>query len=145
MRAESKQNYTTYGAYNFGHPWCYLLGNSVLTPKQIQQSVRSSSYRGYRQDEVLAASNRCEPKRSQLLREIRQQIIDELGKDISRYRKCVFELRRYWEQHGIPENPTCCDDIHVAVSLKHNHIYNGFAHLALRDELPAQQGDLFGL
>ena len=67
----------------------------------------------------------------------------ELTKDISRYRQCVFQLRKLKDAEDIPETPSCCSDIHVAMSLKHNHIYNGFAHLALLDELPAQQGDLF--
>jgi len=36
-----------------------------------------------------------------------------------------------------------CDDIHVSMSLKHAHIYNGFAHLNTLDNLPNRQCDFF--
>ena len=145
MKTATKSEGKSVGGYNAGHPWYYLLGNPVLLPSQIRAMAYASQYRGYYHDEIMAASNRPEPKRSQLLRDIRRQVVTELGKDISRYRKRIFELRKYQQRRGISKSLSCCDDIHVAVSLKHNHIYNGFAHLALLDELPDQQGDLFGV
>jgi leucine dehydrogenase len=36
------------------------------------------------------------------------------------------------------------EGVHVAISLKHNHLVNDFAHLVWLDELITRQGDLFG-
>ena len=36
-----------------------------------------------------------------------------------------------------------CNDIHTALSLKHNHLVNNFAHLITLDELLTKQMDLF--
>lgn len=133
------------GGYHSGHPWYYLLGNRVLTPKQIRDDAKASSYRGYRADDIRAAIRKPEPQRSEFIRKIRMEVMADLRKDITRYRQCAVELHAYRREHGVEAFPRSCDDVHVAISLKRNHIYNGFAHLALLDELPAQQGDLFGL
>lgn len=144
MAENFKERYSHRG-YNAGHPWYYLLGGKVLTPKEIRESVIAGSYRGYRADDIRTVANKCEPKRSEALRNIRQEVMRELKTDIARYRQCVFQLHEYRRAtDGLPV-PNVCADVHTAVSLKHNHIVNGFAHLALLDELPAQQGDLFGL
>jgi len=91
----------------------------------------------------LAAAQKPEPHRSAALRKLRHKHLEELKSDISRYRCVVFELNQHRKEHGIPQNPKCAEDVHVSVSLKHSHIYNGFAHLLCIDELPEQQGELF--
>lgn len=132
------------GGYNAGHPWYYLLGNPVLSLKQIREKAIAGDHRGYMSDDIDAAAQKAEPHRSIALRKFRFAILKQLANDISLYRKCVFNLCTYQYREGIDPSPSICDDIHVAVSLKHNHIYNNFAHLAFLDELPNHQGDLFG-
>jgi len=141
---ESTRNTQIIGGFCSGHPWYYLLGNPVLTPKQIKEEAKASTYRGYRQEEIEAAAAKPEPQRSEALRSIRQRLWDELRKDISGYRQCALQLHRHHEKNGFDPSPTVCDDVHTNICLKHNHIYNGFAHLAFLDELPEQQ-DLFDL
>ncbi|MCP4935070.1 MAG: hypothetical protein GY927_12910 [bacterium] len=99
--------------------------------------------RPYLEEEILAASNREEPKRSEALRKIRSNVMGDLARDISAYRHCACELHAYRQKYDGAGNPVSCDDIHVSMSLKHNQIYNRFAHLACLDELPELQGDLF--
>jgi len=139
-----RKNVKFIGGYDAGHPWYYLLGNPVLSLKQIRNKAIAGAYRGYMSDDIHLAARKAEPQRSIALRKFRLAILEQLANDISHYRKCVFNLRTYQDREGINPNPSICDDIHVAVSLKHNHIYNDFAHLACLDELPNQQGDLFG-
>lgn len=143
--ADNDKKPHTHCGYNAGHPWYYLLGGKVLTPKEIRDYVLANSYRGYRADDIRAIANRCEPQRSEAIRKIRMETLRELKADISRYRQCVFQLHEYRRAtDGLPV-PNVCVDVHTAVGLKQSHIINGFAHLALLDELPAQQGDLFAL
>ena len=118
----------TCGGYHAGHPWYYLLGGVVPTPKQIRNEVVGSGYRGYMAEDIDIAAKRAEPKRSEALRnKIRAKVLDGLRSDISRYRQVAFKL------HEHPRiSATCgkevisCDNIHTAMSLKHAHIYNGF-------------------
>jgi hypothetical protein len=70
---------------------------------------------------------------------LRHQVIASLRLDLARYRKVVTDLRSYRSDDARAE----CRDVHVAVSLKHNHLYNDFAHLAWIDDLLAVQRDLF--
>jgi len=134
---------TTHCGHGAGHPWYYLLGGAVLTPRQIKEKVRRSDYGGYLADEIAAADRKPEPQRSQALRNLRARAMDELRRDISGYRRRALELHRYRAANPLPERPTCCADIHTNVSLKHNHVVNDFAHLITIDALLNQQGDLF--
>ena len=126
------------GGYCAGHPWFYVRGNKVLTPKQIKQDVMVSNYRGYWKDEILAIDKQTEPKRTEKLNKLRQEILQDLKLDISRYRQCALELHRFRKAYGQSYNPVSCDDIHTSIGLVHNHIYNRFAHLILLDELDTQ-------
>ena len=134
----------THGGYSAGHPWYYLLGGVVLSPKQIREATRQSSYQGYARNDIHAADRKAEPKRSATLRQYREKFEADLKQDLRFYRRMALTLHRYRKQRGIAETPVCSDDIHMAMSLKHNHLVNGFAHLILIDELLNQQGDLFG-
>jgi len=47
-------------------------------------------------------------------------------------------------QQSVDSGETACTDIHTGISLKHNHLYNDFAHLLTLDNLLSKQPDLFG-
>ena len=136
---------TTSRAYGAGHPWYYLLGGAVLTPKQIKGNVICSGYNGYLGGEIEAADRKTEPQRSQALKRFRARAMEELKRNISVYRRRTLELHRYRAANPLPDRPTCCADIHTNISLKHNHLVNDFAHLITIDALLEVQGDLFGL
>ncbi len=129
--------------YEPSHPWHYLLGGKTLTPKQIRDSARTSGGMGWRQEELEKLDAKTEPQRSQGLRQLRATVLPELRTNLSRYRQVVLKLHRYR-----PEEPTkesfVCNDIHVSVSLKHNHLFGDFAHLLTIDDMLARQPDLFG-
>lgn len=127
--------------YAPSHPWYYLLGGDILKPSAILAEVKTSGYRGYLSSQIEKSANKSEPQRSIELRKLDNESRSALFSDISRYRECVRELRLIREQHN--ENRTECLDIHVSISLKHNHIYNDFAHLIRLDELLSEQPDLF--
>ncbi len=131
--------------YSSGHPWYYHLGGRPLFPKQIREETRAGGYRGYAQDDIADADRLAEPKRSQSLRAFQAQFTDDLRRDLSRYRQCVRNLRLYRMKHAGDALEPVCDGVHVAVSLKHNHLVNDFAHLIWLDELLSRQRDLFDL
>jgi hypothetical protein len=130
--------------YNPGHPWYYVLGGPVLLPSEICLAVKQSGYTGYRTD-IEETDKKGEPYRSAELRCIRDDVLMSFWQDISRYRKVVRSLHYYRKTaEPLQEQPKCAD-IYVSVSLKHNHLYNDFAHLLRLDELLSRQLDLFDL
>lgn len=131
--------------YSSGHSWYYLLGGAVLSPKQIREETRQSRYRGYAKDDIFAADNKPEPQRSAALRQLRATFEVKLKEDMAIYRNRVLAMHRHRKDHGAPQNPSCSEDVHMAVMLKHNHLVNGFAHLVLIEGLLNKQGDLFGI
>lgn len=131
--------------YSSGHPWYFLLGGPIQTPKQIRSEVIAGDYFGYRNGEFEKAAAKHEPKRSRDLRRLRDEIKLELKKDISRYRALACQIRKDRTDNPLTERPTSCDDVHIAIALKRNHIFNGFAHLNGLDRIPVQQADLFDL
>ncbi|WOF72778.1 hypothetical protein QMT40_000400 [Parvibaculaceae bacterium PLY_AMNH_Bact1] len=128
--------------YSPGHPWYYLLGGTPPLPKQIMRKVKERGYRGYRQHCIEEAAAKTEPARSAALRAIREEARKSLFDNLSRYRQVARELRFHREAGGIRQG--VCSDVHQSVCLKHNHIYNDFAHLIWLDELLSEQRDLFG-
>lgn len=130
--------------YDSGHPWYYLLGGAILPPKQIREDVRQSGYRGYLAKEIAAANAKPEPQRSRALRKLRARVCEDLAQDISGYRRRALQLHRYRATHPVPDHPKCSEDIHVNIALKHNHIFNDFAHIITIDALLSVQTDLFG-
>lgn len=64
-----------------------------MSLKEIRESARASGYKGYRADAIAKADKLHEPRRSQVLREIREQAKRELNNDVSLYRK----LRGNWQ------------------------------------------------
>lgn len=130
--------------YSAGHPWYYLLGGTVPTLKEIRDEAIASGYKGYLAADIEAIGRKQEPQRSAAIKAIRQKLEDDLRKDISKYRECARELRTNRESDAGAKQPIC-SDIHTAISLKRNHIYNGFANLKTLGALPEQQLDLFGM
>ncbi len=133
----------THMGYSSGHSWYYHLGGKPLSPKQIRAEVHASDYRGYAAADIVAADRLAEPKRSQRLRAFQARFQDDLRRDLSRYRQCVRALRLYRAAHDGRAIERVCDGVHVAISLKHNHLVNDFAHLIWLEDLLALQRDLF--
>jgi hypothetical protein len=94
---------TTHCGYGAGHPWYYLLGGAVLSPKQIREKVRRSGYKGYLGEEIESADRKPEPQRSQTLKRFRARALEELKRDISGYRRRAVELHRYRVTIPLPE------------------------------------------
>lgn len=133
----------TVGGYREGHPWYYVLGGEPPKLKEIREAAVTSGYRGCREEAILKADHMPEPKRSETLRCYRTRALEDLDRDIRVFRKCGRDLRRFQrEPYDTSERPRCLD-VHVAMSLKYNHLYNDFAHLKLLDELLSRQRDLF--
>ncbi|MEL6170523.1 MAG: hypothetical protein AAFR02_00720 [Pseudomonadota bacterium] len=129
--------------YSAGHPWYYFLGGEVLSVKAIKKEAQSDDYGGYLFDRIEAIGRKAEPQRTHSIGEMREKLHADLSRDISIYRRCVCELRQYRKDNPEPLG-SCCAEIHTSMSLKHNHIYNGFANLKTLEALPEQQLDLFG-
>lgn len=129
--------------YSAGHPWYYFLGGAVPTLKEIRADAHANDCKGYLVDDIQAIGLKSEPQRTQAINAMRKKILDALKRDISVFRRCVRELRQYRINHPKPVGRACAE-IHTSMSLKNNHIYNGFATLKTLDELPDQQLDLFG-
>ena len=89
------------------------------------------------------ADRRPEPKRSEILRQIRGKVMDDLKRDISHYREVARELLRQRKTFPFGSEKGCCDAIHESAALKHNYIFNDLAHKILLDELLSKQPDLF--
>ncbi len=123
--------------YSTGHPWHYVLGGKVLSIKEIWNEANASDYRGYRRDTIKKYFGK-----SDKLKALKSETIINLKRDINRYRECALALHRY--RNKLPKNhqPTC-EGVHVAISLKKNHIYNEFSNLKYINELLYQQPDLF--
>lgn len=132
----------THSGYHAGHPWYYVLGGAVLSPSTIRNEVESSDYGGYLAHHILELAGKTEPQRSNALNDMRAKIVADLRADLSGYRECVGKLRTF--RTHMTESERKCEDVHTAISLKHNHIVNDLANLKTLDGLPTQ-GDLFNL
>jgi len=129
--------------YSPGHCWYYKLGGKVLYPKQIFESVKTSKYRGYAEDDICIANQKSEPQRSEALRQMRCYHLTKLRSDLTIYRRYALQLSVIRKNHGRVCLAESARDVDMSMSLKHNHLYNGFAHLVYIDESLAIQGDLF--
>ena len=136
-------NILSHQGYSAGHPWYYLLGGDIPPIKAIRACATSGEYPGCSASLIREADVKAEPKRTEVLRCLRNRAIEDLRGDISRYRECVSELRRWRDKNEQVDRPEC-GGVHTAISLKFNHILNGFANLRRLDQLP-KQGDLLEL
>ena len=132
-----------FGGYNEGHPWYYRLGGPIATPKQIKADTEARDYRGYLACDIDAAAEKSEPQRSDALRALRERVLEDLHRDLKRYRQCAQELRRFRRAGEQDDRPLTCN-IYVAMSLKSSHLTNGFANLRTINDALSVQGDLFG-
>lgn len=128
--------------YSPSHPWYYKLGGKPLYPKQIQAEAIRSSINGYRSEEINAAHQQGEPRRSSKLRNIREEVLSDLRRDLSGYREAAFALHAERLNQPVGQR-TICSSAHVAVSLKYSHLSNDFAHLKQLESLLNVQPDLF--
>ena len=119
----------THHGYNAGHPWFYVLGGEIPSIKAIRSEVLESSYQGYLAEDILEKNGLIEPRRSKMLESLRGKIMAELSRDIERYRHVACELRHLRQQPTLAIPIRVCTDVHTAISLKFNNIYNGFANL----------------
>lgn len=126
--------------YSPGHPWYYVLGGPVVPLSVIAVTVRQRGYQGYLTT-IDKADSKSEPDRSGELRQIKAEVLSDFWKDVSRYRDVVRNLHRY-RKTNTGDTPECTD-VHMSVSLKHNHLYNAFAHLIRIEEMLSLQPDLF--
>lgn len=131
--------------YRPGHPWYYVCGGAVLPPKAILQEVQRRGYRGYMAHRIERIDSKPEPQRSHALRVIKAEVMDELRDNLSRYRECARELAAFRRGFGSSDCAPLCENIHTNICLKHNHLYNDFAHLIVLDELLSAQPDFFDL
>lgn len=141
MKQRSQLSYRDYGT---GHPWYYFLGGAVLSPKLIKAMTKISGYKGYLRDEIADADSKAEPARSTALRTLRSKAVQDLRADLSGYRRSALRLHLYRKDIPVSADALSSSDVHTAISLKHNHLVNDFAHLITIDDLLNRQGDLFG-
>ena len=130
--------------YSAGHPWYYVLGGDIPRIKQIRDHAAFRSFRGYLAEDIETANKLPEPKRTETIEALRSSVNKALQDDISRYRRAAQELRAFRDCDGAKITELICVDIHVALSLKFNHLFNDFAHLHYLDSLPKQL-DLFAV
>lgn len=119
----------SYHSYKPSHPWYYKLGGKPPTLKSIRDNAINQKYQGYLSDAIAKAHRQSEPKRSAHLQQYITSITADLWRDVACYR----QLRRHYALlylHGKRnQNTDICDDIHISLSLKYNHLSNHFIHL----------------
>lgn len=143
MRPDRKTE-PQFAGYGSGHPWYYVLGGEVLPPRRIMESALARGYRGCCFRELDDIDAMVEPKRSEALRAMKAKVLGEYRQSLSRYRQLALALhRRRSDSCGDPA--AHCEDIHVSISLKHNHLFNDLAHLCELARLLDKQRDLFDL
>ncbi|PTW61688.1 hypothetical protein C8N35_102403 [Breoghania corrubedonensis] len=132
----------TFHGYHASRPWYYLLGDPILKPRAIKALATASGYRGYRADEIVAVDRLLEPKRTRKREAIERQVLLKLRTDLARYRELAHYLRIRKGFEGVSGNPSQCEDMDVALSLKFAHVYNGYAHVAVLEQLGSHQMSL---
>lgn len=132
----------THESYNSAHPCYYKFGGLVLFPSEIKSSVDLESYPDLMVEEILAASSMAEPKRSERLRGLRQAMRQELSRNLAIYLDRVRALKaRRLDPDPPAQHVSSC--VYVAMSLKHNHIYNDYARLMICEQHLSKQRDFF--
>lgn len=132
----------TYHDHHPSHPCYYKLGGKPLSLKAIRDNVIQSGYHGYMGNDIFAIDKMPEPKRSQKLKAIRQQITVKINEDIQKYRQLRKELADE-RLRGIVLERTIYNDLNTGLMLKHNHLSNHFAHFHLLDNCIMMQMELF--
>ena len=126
--------------YHAGHPWFYLLGGDIPTPKQIQADAMASDCCGYKADDLRKIDKHCEPKRSDSLRKWQAKFRADLMSDLSIYREVVRELRKYRETQDWDTVPSCCNEHNELKAEKAEDEFLDFAASAiLATEIEVQE------
>lgn len=133
----------TQNDYSCGHPWFYVLGGAIQSPKAIIAAIKRRGYKGYREDEILSADNKPEPQRSEALRRLKENALKNIRSDMSRYREVARELSHLRRSTSTADIEPICHSVHTNMSLKYCHLFNHFAHLIWLEELLSVQSDLF--
>lgn len=129
--------------YHAGHPWYYRLDGRILYPSEIKAEINLSTYPDLMIEDILTASAMDEPRRSERLRHIRTKARADLHYNLNIYLERVRELKARRLDPDPPEQPiSSC--VYLAMSLKHSHLYNDYARLAICEHHLSRQGDLFG-
>lgn len=131
-------------SYHPGRSWYYKQGGRILFPSEIKAKVKTDNYPDFMIEDILKASNMAEPKRSERLRGICKIIRATLRTDLATYLRFVRKLKARRLDPDPPEQ-SIVSCVYVAMSLKHNHIYHGYAKLMICEHHLTRQGDLFGL
>ena len=69
----------TVHGYRPTHPWYYLLGGPVLTPRVIKALVLTSDYQGYRAEDIRQADRLPEPERMRKLGRVTDEVRPNSG------------------------------------------------------------------
>lgn len=125
-------------SYSSGHPWYYVFRGEVLSIKQIWKLVHASSYKGSNEENISRLYGN-DPK----LKVMKEEVLSSLSKNISRYRQLALSLHRYRLKASKNQQEPSCEDVHVGMSLKYNHIYNDLAHLTYIEKQLSGQLELF--
>jgi hypothetical protein len=125
--------------YSSGHPWYYRLGGRILSASEIRDEARGE--KGYLRDQIQKIDRLNEPKRSQAIIALRSNLERELREDLRVYIQVSRKLRyrRRWLGPYPDERRDIWDEPCTGMSLKHNHIWNGFANLDHLNRLREEQ------
>lgn len=126
----------SYHSYKPSHPWYYKLGGKPPSLKAIRDYAITQKYHGYLSDKIAKAGRHSEPKRSEHLRQITDNITADLQHDITRYRQLRRDYVMLFHQGKLNQNPDICDDIYVSLGLKYSHISNHFTQLHQLQQCP---------
>ena len=117
--------------YHPSHPWYYVRGGKPLRLKTIRDNALKNHHAGFISDDIAKTARLCEPKRSTMLKNFKQNILRDLQGDIALYRQLrrLYTLECSKHHPQIPPALPICQNIHVSLSLKYAHLSNHFAHL----------------
>lgn len=118
-----------YHAYKPSHPWYYTLGGTPPNLKAIRNHAINSDDAGYLADDIAKVCRYAEPKRSEQLQYLKDNITADLQRDITTYRQLRRQYSNRMRHQFIPQNPQICDDLDTSLSLNYNHLTHHFAHL----------------
>ncbi|CAE7394299.1 unnamed protein product, partial [Symbiodinium microadriaticum] len=122
--------------YKPTHPWYYVLGGAIPTPRQIKSYGLVTGLPDFMLENVIAANNKPEPQRSAELQLLRQKALKRLRQHLSRYRQVASALRA----HRLTENgDPAFDEKHSDIAFKFTHTCIAFAVLQTIDKLPTQR------
>lgn len=134
----------TFLGYSAGHPWYYKLGGPIIGPKSLSLKVKMEGRTGYMDHDIDRLDLAAEPKRTETLRKLKTQILQDLDRDIRCYRDCARALVKQRRDEDHVSDPSLSNAVEGSMARKFVHLYNGFANLAHVSRVLDRQLDLFG-